>query len=178
MFWVLDGTVTACRMQQHQVADCSIIEHQPASANDRSPTVEQMNTATGGHRDDRWVMTADVVWTSSVGQTAQICSQVVWSRTIQWTIDDCRQLELNTLRDLQPVETGECDSDVVRKAGVNLFKMLVGSDYTVLRSRSLHLLYPPSLSLSSLPSLPLEVGPKFSYRGLNASCADAFCHSV
>ena len=45
--------------------------------------------------------------------------------------------------------------------------MLVGSDYTVLRSRSLHLLYPPFLSVSSLPSLPLEVGPKFSYRGLS-----------
>jgi len=25
----------------------------------------------------------------------------------------------------------------------------------------------PSLSLSSLPSIPLEVGPKFSYRGLS-----------
>ena len=42
--------------------------------------------------------------------------------------------------------------------------MLVGSDYTVLRSRSLHLLYPP-LPFPFLPSL--EVGPKFSYRGLS-----------
>jgi len=51
--------------------------------------------------------------------------------------------------------------------GVNLFKMLVGSDYTVLRSRSLHLLYPP-LPFPFLPSFsPLKVGPKFSYRGLS-----------
>jgi len=51
--------------------------------------------------------------------------------------------------------------------GVNLFKMLVGSDYTVLRSHSLHLLYPP-LPFPFLPSFPpLEVGPKFSYRGVS-----------
>ena len=40
-------------MQRYQVADCSVVEHQP-----------QLNTATGGHRADRWVMTADFVWTA------------------------------------------------------------------------------------------------------------------
>jgi len=28
MFQVHDGTVTACRMQRYQVADCFIVEHQ------------------------------------------------------------------------------------------------------------------------------------------------------
>ena len=37
----------------------------------------------------------------------------------------------------------QCRESCPIRIGVNLFKMLVGSDYTVLRSRSLHLLYPP-----------------------------------
>jgi len=79
MFWVLDGTVTACRMQRYQVA---IVEHQ-ATTNDR---LQQLYTATG------------VVWTACQTNGA-ISSQVARSHTVQWTTDNCRQLEMNTLRE-------------------------------------------------------------------------------
>jgi len=41
------------------MADCSIGEHQPQ----RKHGLQQLNTATGGHRAEQWVMIADVVWT-------------------------------------------------------------------------------------------------------------------
>jgi len=49
MSWVLYGSVTVCRTQQYQVADCSIIKHQPQQTIGRA---------------DQWVMTADVAWTA------------------------------------------------------------------------------------------------------------------
>ena len=58
--WVLDGTVTVCRIQQYLGADCSIIEHQPQ----RKIGLQQLSTATGGHRAGQWVTIADVVWTA------------------------------------------------------------------------------------------------------------------
>jgi len=59
MFWVPDGNrVTVCRTQQYLVADCSMSSN---SHSEQSVSLRQLNTATGGHRADRWVMTADVV---------------------------------------------------------------------------------------------------------------------
>ena len=58
-------------------------------------------------------MIADVARTAYQTNGADLQPGSEEPYTVQRTIDDCRQLKLNTLRDLQPVETGKCVGDVV-----------------------------------------------------------------
>jgi len=60
-FWDTVYIYTVC--PSISLGDCSIVEHYPQ----RKLDLQQLSTATGGHRADQWVMTADVVWTA--GQT-------------------------------------------------------------------------------------------------------------
>jgi len=74
--------------------------------------LQQLHTATGGHRADGSVMTADVVWTAC--RTNVVGLQ-------PGSVEPCRSVNdrrlspvLNSLRGFQPVETGECVGDVIR----------------------------------------------------------------
>ena len=72
----------------------------------------QLSTATDGHRAGQWVTISDVVWTAYQTNGADLQPGSEEPYTVHWTIDDCRQLELNTHWGLQ-METGECVGDVV-----------------------------------------------------------------
>jgi len=60
MFKVHDGNVTVCHSRRCHVADCSIVEHQPQ----RKLGLQQLKTATDGHRAGQWMTISDVIWTA------------------------------------------------------------------------------------------------------------------
>ena len=83
----------------------------PATAKARSPRVTHCDWGTSS-----WCVSEDPQTSSwrHVGQTSQVCSHVWWSRAVQRTKDDRRQLELYSLGRSQSSETGERVGDVVR----------------------------------------------------------------